>query len=106
MMAARSGPSPSSVSTGCRDGRQSACATTERRAGFRENRGSSTTTRIQRGLHLGRRRMAPVAEHYRYVWSAAEQAKTENDGDGLSQCIRPLVESATPGHDGIAPALF
>jgi hypothetical protein len=25
---------------------------------------------------------------------------------GLSQCIQPLVESATPGHDGIAPAPF
>jgi hypothetical protein len=42
--------------------------------------------------------------HYRYVWSAAElQAKTEEWWFGLRQCIRPLVESKTPGHDGFRP---
>jgi hypothetical protein len=46
----------------------------------------------------------PDKNYYRYVWSAAElQTKTEEWWFGLRQCIRPLVESATPGHDGFRP---
>jgi len=48
--------------------------------------------------------LTPVKSHYRYVWSAAElQAKSENGQYGLRQCIRPLVELVTPGHDGVRP---
>jgi len=38
---------------------------------------------------------------YRNVWSAAElQAETWSLAVGLRQCIRPSVESKTPGLDG------
>src|ERR1019366_194161 len=48
----------------------------------------------------------PEKRSSRYVWSAAElQAKNEGWQIGLRQCIRPSVESPTPGHDGYPLAL-
>ena len=60
-----------------------------------------------REQHFYARRCSPVNSYYRNVWSAVKlQTKNRDDGFGLRQCIRPLVESKTPGHDGFLPALF
>ena len=41
-----------------------------------------------------------IERAYRYVWSAAELQARMRLAVGLRQCIRPLVESMTPGLDG------
>jgi hypothetical protein len=56
--------------------------------------------------HDRQSRLSPLGQllingDYRNVWSAAElQAKNVTMAVGLRQCIRPSVESETPGHDG------